>query len=157
MKKIIAAFALVTFVSTASQARTLNPSEALERAFDTQVAFRKAPAAAPMELKYTRMQADGATPAVYVFSPGDGGYLVVSADEAAVPVLGYSDSGAFDAADLPPAMEWWLGEYAAEIQGCRFAASATEANRPQRTEIAAARGWEPRVPSRAVWPRPWRR
>lgn len=135
MKNIIVALVLAASVMPALQARTLSPAEALERAFNTQVAFRKAPASAPMKLKYTQMQADDATPAVYVFSPGDGGYLVVSADEAAVPVLGYSDSGAFDAADMPPAMEWWLGEYAAEIQGCRFAASATEANRPQRTEI----------------------
>lgn len=136
MKKLIAALALVASAATVLPARTLSPDEALERAFAGPASFRKASPSTAMTLEYTSMQPDGTTPAVYVFSPGGDGYLVVSADEAAVPVLGYADSGVFDPGNMPPAMEWWLGEYSAEIQGCRFAASCTQASRAQRAEIA---------------------
>lgn len=53
---------------------------------------------------------------VYVFTRSNGGYLILPADDAAPAVLGYSDSGSFDAATMPPAMKWWLGEYARQIR-----------------------------------------
>lgn len=59
-------------------------------------------------------------PAVYVFSlDSDKGYIVLPADDEATPMLGYSDSGKFDAASINPTMQWWLDEYAAEIKWLR--------------------------------------
>lgn len=59
-------------------------------------------------------------PAVYVYSLNDdNGYIVLSADDEAVPMLGYSDSGEFDAASINPTMQWWLDEYAAQIKWLR--------------------------------------
>lgn len=59
-------------------------------------------------------------PAVYVFSlDSDKGYIVLPADDEATPMLGYSDSGKFDAAAINPTMQWWLDEYAAEIKWLR--------------------------------------
>ena len=43
------------------------------------------------------------------------GYLVVSADDVAAPLLGYSDSGEVSA-PMPPQLQWWLKQYAAEIE-----------------------------------------
>lgn len=59
-------------------------------------------------------------PAVYVFSlDSDKGYIVLPADDEVTPMLGYSDSGKFDAAAINPTMQWWLDEYAAEIKWLR--------------------------------------
>ena len=55
--------------------------------------------------------------AYYVFNAADG-YVIVAGDDCIPPVLGYSDSGAFDAADVPPAMQEWLDGYAAQVEVC---------------------------------------
>ncbi len=58
-------------------------------------------------------------PAVYVFSLDSGkGYIVLPADDEATPMLGYSDSGKFDAAAINPTMQWWLDEYGPRSNGC---------------------------------------
>ena len=36
------------------------------------------------------------------------GWVLVSADDESFPVIGYSDEGNLDLADLPPALRWWL-------------------------------------------------
>ena len=51
---------------------------------------------------------------LYVFN-GSEGFIIVSGEEAAEPVLGYSDSGSFNPGSIPPQMKWLLEEYAAEI------------------------------------------
>ena len=49
---------------------------------------------------------------LYVFNRGvNQGYMILSADDTAYPLLGYSDSGSFDSENMPPQMEWWLDEY----------------------------------------------
>lgn len=53
---------------------------------------------------------------VFVFAKGNNaGYVITSGAEYAAPVLGYSDCGDFDAANMPEAMRWMLDEYAREI------------------------------------------
>ena len=54
----------------------------------------------------------------YVFNVGaNGGYVIVSGDDRAVPVLGYADRGHFDATQLPESMKAWLSMYDNEITG----------------------------------------
>ncbi|MDR1810273.1 MAG: Spi family protease inhibitor [Prevotella sp.] len=44
-----------------------------------------------------------ATPEFYVFNRKDSaGFVIISADNRVVPVLGYADSGTFDPANIPP-------------------------------------------------------
>lgn len=58
--------------------------------------------------------------ALYLFDNGENqGYLIVSADEATMPLLGYSDSGSFDPDNIPPALEFWLSEYQNQIEWAR--------------------------------------
>ena len=76
---------------------------------------------APVEIAYTQMQVDNA-PAVYVFN-GEDGFVLVSAEDDARAVLGYSDHGRFDATDMPENMQFWLQMYADEL--ARY-----EANKP---------------------------
>ena len=50
----------------------------------------------------------------YIYNVGEkGGYVIVAADDAVGGdlVLGYADSGRFDADSIPPALRWWIGEY----------------------------------------------
>ena len=52
----------------------------------------------------------------YVFNIGAAdGFVIVSGDDAACPVLGYSDSGHFDEENIPDNMRAWLEGYAREI------------------------------------------
>ena len=51
----------------------------------------------------------------YVFN-GNGGFVIVSGDDATVPVLGWSDEGTFDANSINPSVKAWLDGYQQEIQ-----------------------------------------
>lgn len=96
-------------------AETLTPQQALQRAGESvhvKGLFSTRSSVVPV---YTAMTENSA-PAVYVFDrPQAGGYVLVGADDVAAPVLGYADSGSFDATAMPPQLEWWLGEYARQI------------------------------------------
>ena len=111
----VALFAVFTAV-----ARPLTPDEALARLDEERPASDAASVRAPrkasgLQLAMTQKTLAG-DPAVYVFNNTDNkGYLVVSADDTARPLLGYSDSGSFPE-QLPPAMQWWLEEYARQIE-----------------------------------------
>lgn len=72
--------------------------------------IRRAPGVvATKELSYC---ATTATPYYYVFNKGENdGYIIVSADDATVPVIGFSDSGNFDYDNMPDAMKWMLSSY----------------------------------------------
>lgn len=114
-KSIVAAVALACGVAPL-YAATLTPAEALSRL--NAMPRKAAPAdmtASPV-LAHTARATDG-TPALYVFTPAAGkGYMIVSADDVARPLLGYSSVGSFDAAQQAPAMRWWLEEYTRQIE-----------------------------------------
>lgn len=56
----------------------------------------------------------------YVFDRGtDEGYVIVSGDDRTAPVLGYTDHGHFDYAQLPPNMISWLTGYEDELEALR--------------------------------------
>lgn len=76
---------------------------------------RRAPALAKGKLQhaYTKKTAAGA-PAVYVFNTGEG-FILASADDSTVPVLGYSDNGDFDPNNIPDGLRYMLGEYANQM------------------------------------------
>ena len=61
------------------------------------------------------LKKDGFT-SLYIFNTGSKGYVIVSADDCTVPLLGYSDSENFDARNMPSQLKWWLDFYAGEIQ-----------------------------------------
>lgn len=53
----------------------------------------------------------------YVFNVGQqNGFVIVSGDDRAPEILGYSDSGTFDTQDIPENMRAWLQGYAEQIQ-----------------------------------------
>lgn len=70
----------------------------------------------PVEWVYTQYQINETTPAVYVFNAvGEQGFVLVSAEDNARAVLGYSDEGHIDAQNVPANMRAWLQMYADEM------------------------------------------
>lgn len=67
----------------------------------------------------------------YVFNRGNDGFVVLSADDLAFPVLGYSDSGRFDENNIPPQMQWWLDQYGAQIGYVRNASLNIQPDSPE--------------------------
>ena len=86
-------------------ARSLSPAEALGRVTGQSVS-RSSASAAPAAPVMTVGQAEA--PALYVFNRPEGGWMIVSADDVAIPLVGYSDSGSIDPADLPDNFKGWL-------------------------------------------------
>ena len=132
MKKVITLIIGLVCMSTIVLART--PQEAAQIASQfvsqshiapTQRMQRAAAAqnmAKPVELVYTQYQMDATTPAVFVFNNQEAeGFVLVSAEDEARAVLGYSDKGSFNQEDIPENMRFWLQMYADEMR------SATEA------------------------------
>lgn len=78
--------------------------------------------ATDLRLAHTQYSLDGSnTEDVYIFNNGDdGGFVIVAGDmRASSLIIGHSDSGAFDADDIPTNMAWWLSEYARQIDFMR--------------------------------------
>jgi len=68
-----------------------------------------------MSLVYTQTGTEG-TPLYYVFNiNANDGFVIVAADDASTPILGYNDIGHYDAANQPPNFAEWMNNYANEI------------------------------------------
>ena len=107
------AFVLVTM----AKAESITQEQALEQALSflqqreaSGSRMRRAPGV-PLQLSPTRQIAG-----LYVFNiADDGGFVVVSNDDRALPILGFSDSGSIDPDNMPENMRAWLKGYADEI------------------------------------------
>ena len=98
-----------------AHAEQLTPDEALSRAMSARSVATRAVDQEGIRLVYT--QSTKGMPSVYVFqNPDNHGYLLVSADDVAVPLLGYADSGCFREEEMPPQLKWWIGEYGRQIR-----------------------------------------
>lgn len=57
------------------------------------------------------------TPLVYVFSYNqDNGFVVVSGDDVAVPILGYSLEDSYPSSKISPEVTYWMNSYVQQIQ-----------------------------------------
>ena len=149
MKKIIIYFAIYILASSSIFART--PQEAMEiaRLFISQQqsmgAAQHVVAGYDIELAYTQFQANQTTPAIFVFNNNDdNGFVLVSAEDDARTILGYSDQGHFDKENVPENMQFWLQMYADEL--ARY-----EANKPILQAGQASMGGKKHVAS-ATYP-----
>lgn len=54
---------------------------------------------------------------LYIFNAADGnGWVIVSAEDSAMPILGYSDQGSFRTDNQPANLRAWIGGYSRELQ-----------------------------------------
>lgn len=96
-------------------AAPLSPQEALQRVAQSKSGSERAlGSSGTPQLVMTGKAKDGAL-AYYVFTDASK-TLFLSADDVAIPLLGYSDKGNFDPATMSPELKWWLETYAEEIE-----------------------------------------
>ncbi len=71
----------------------------------------------PQKAKAKSRTATTASPsdAYYVFNNDAGGFVIIAADDAVTPVLGYTSTGAFDAENLPDGLKDLLKSYERQI------------------------------------------
>lgn len=108
---------LALVLVTMAKAESITQEQALEQALGflqqreaSGSRMRRAPGV-PLQLSPTRQIAG-----LYVFNVADdGGFVIVSNDDRALPILGFSDSGSIDPDNMPENMRAWLKGYADEI------------------------------------------
>mgnify|MGYP000271937923 CR=1 FL=1 len=115
---------LSMMTALAAGAAEIGPEQALQRAMDAaardtstrSLTLNRKPGQAPQLSYVMNYTQNPAQAAVYVFSaPDDKGYIVSPADDRFPALLGYSDTGSINAGNIPPQMQWWLSEYAREM------------------------------------------
>lgn len=85
-----------------------------------------------IQQRKTSRRAGGPT-AYYVFNVGsEDGYVVVSGDDRTVPILGYAETGAFDADKMPDNMKAWLQTYVDQIAWLNAHPETPVATKPLR-------------------------
>lgn len=67
---------------------------------------------------------------LYVFNISNGGFVIISGDDVAQPVLGYSATGSIPNGDIPDNVKSWFDRYSDEIQ------TAIDSNYTQSEEVA---------------------
>lgn len=123
-------------IAAGLSAAPITPDEALARA--SKAGPKKARSLVDNSLKLVKSTyaGDGVASA-YIFTPASGeGYTVLSADDRAFPVLGYSTTGSFDASNIPPQMEWWINNLAKQAMASNGNVTSTKPNSPAEwTEV----------------------
>ena len=123
----------------AANAEVLTPEQALARVrVDGPARIHGLQSSGDAALRPVYTQSAGSLPAAYVFDTRSG-YMVVSADDVAAPLLGYADEGSFDAANIPDNLRYWLESYASEIAWARdngVEPARSRASRADRAPIA---------------------
>lgn len=103
----------------AASAAPLTPNQALSRLSGSSSMKSVKKVAVNPVLKYSFADNEGQAVA-YAFEPANGaGFLILSADDIAYPVLGYSDNGKFDKENMPEQLKSWIEGYAEEIEYAR--------------------------------------
>lgn len=112
MNKRIYLGAALLIGAVGANASSITPQQALQRIPTQKMHKLKGAAGLSKDLLYTYPSANGDA-AVYVFgNRGQQGYILLSADDAMAPVLGYADRGVFEEGNMPAQMKEWLAGYA---------------------------------------------
>ena len=126
MKRLLLHLSIVAVVTAATlapaRAAVIAPQDALARIgsdnSQSQGLKRLKGRTSALRLAHTE-QVNGQA-AYYVFNVGsDGGFIIAPADDEAVAVAAYADSGAFDPSAMPDNMREWLRTYTLEIKALR--------------------------------------
>lgn len=131
---------ILTFALAAAGARAevLTPAQALSRLETSEAA--ESPAVRRLAARSAAMPArivsntDG-TPQLYLFNSADGGLMLLSAESDAMPLLGFTDSHT-PGAPLPPALEYMMECYAAEINAVRTGLASAAQTHDSEADMA---------------------
>ncbi|MBR1803930.1 MAG: C10 family peptidase, partial [Muribaculaceae bacterium] len=119
-RTLVACSLFLSFFGIA-QARSLSESEARQVAksfFSANQITVKGDLTAVQRTGARRAPGQNVASTYYVYNAGSAGdgYVIVSGDDRAYPVLGYSDTGSFDPANVPPALQEWLDAASRQIE-----------------------------------------
>lgn len=134
-------------------ASPLTPRQALARLSRADAKMSVATAMTASDLVYTETLDD--QPMIYIFSKPGEGFMLVSADDAAQPLLGYSDAGGtFSAAQMPENMRWWLSQYAQEIAAATKSVAIARGDFQEKSSISplCSTIWSQRDPYNGMCP-----
>lgn len=118
MNKLLPLLALSALTVGAVQAREITPQQALTR-FHASDEARKIPSQQGTEsLVRTVATPDGERAALYLYARPQGGFLVLTADDALPSLIGWADQGQLplNADDTPDGLRWLLDGFAKEVQ-----------------------------------------
>lgn len=106
---------LLSFAGDITQPQALKIAQSFLRDNVTSMKSQQKGGSDALKLVYTADDTKGRS-CVYVFNAGqDGGFVLVSAEDRATQVLGYSDTGSFDYDRMSPEMRNWMAGYVDEI------------------------------------------
>ena len=112
MKKTLL-LVVMAIIATAMTAGNVTPQQALQQArqfVQERMPGHRAGGSVP------QMQLADRVSGLYVFNmEGQQGFVIVSNDDRTFPILGYSETGSLNPADMPDNMRAWLQGYADEI------------------------------------------
>lgn len=128
MKRLVLSISLA-LLALGLEGAPLTPFQAVER-MNTGRRGKAGHARLAASPVYTQFSKNG-IPTVYVFNNADGkGFRILSADDSAYPVLGYSDTGTVDSGSLDPGFKAWLTEMGSQISAAAGAGAQTAAPEP---------------------------
>lgn len=120
MKRLIFTVFMGAAAASIAWGAVITPGQALERVAGNSVLRPGVMRNGQAQPRLAETRSIDGQPAVYVYEMAGGqGFMVLSADDMAMPLLGYSNEGSFSASDINPEMRWWLDEYAKEIKWMR--------------------------------------
>lgn len=156
MKKTILTLFAGVMGMTGAFGAELTPDQALSRLASSSPKKAASMNASSARLLHTFHSADNKA-MIYVFGK-ENNYFLLSADDAAVPMLGYADTY-FDADNMPPQMKAWLAEYENQIEAARVNKAAVASSEmigidPSWTAIApmVKTRWNQGAPYNALCP-----
>ena len=115
MKKLLLLGAGILALTQSISAGPISPEQALQRVTSSRNKAMSSVGSTP-KLIYTESTDDGVA-SVYIFNRSNNdGFMLLSADDRAYPMLGYTDEGSFDPNNIPPALQYMLGEYSRQIE-----------------------------------------
>ena len=117
----IVALCVSLAASLYARPRTVQQAQQIASEFAGSAGNLKKTMGTSTQLAYTR--SGNSQPLFYVFNRGEG-FVIVSADDRAPEILGYSDAGPFDIDSLPDNFRYLLNSYATELESLAAAPEA---------------------------------
>ena len=114
--KFLPLLLLLLNITIAGEANPVDFQTARKVAFKFMNANVKTPLCSMEEMQLAKTYTIGKGSVAFRVFNAPTGFVIVSADDCASPILGYSDEGQFDENRIPPQMEEWLQGYVKQIQ-----------------------------------------
>ena len=126
---------LMAVLGIAASARTVTPDQARQVAGE--FLGEQPQSNAPLKIKaLSHGTGESITQPYYIFNsstPGQG-FVIISGDDRAQRILGYSDTGTFDPDNIPPQLVDLLGQYAVQIKSIKSGDTHSSWSAPARIE-----------------------